>query len=144
MIGVVFSALGANRRALVFPCALKRNQGRVLAFAFAIVLCSITLDGCGPTVSRGSMPVDVADSNFSTSARVRSRIPLPDRDLLKPASKPDCEFRDTKPAADNLKLNYERDCFRQSEIIVRNRLQALQHSVQRTIRAVRSNGLNGS
>jgi hypothetical protein len=34
------------------------------------------------------------------------------------------------------KLNYERDCYRQSEVIVRDRLQRLQRSVERTIRAV--------
>jgi hypothetical protein len=55
------------------------------------------------------------------------------RALLSPQSPPDCEYRGPDDAATldpdvlaRLKLEYERDCYKQAETKVRNRLRQLQ------------------
>jgi hypothetical protein len=69
-------------------------------------------------------------------------IPLPDRALLTPAPEFDCEFKSTDlertnpDAAPGMKLDYELQCRRHAEMIVRNRLQRVQASVGETIKAV--------
>jgi hypothetical protein len=87
----------------------------------------------------------------------RTLIPLSDRALLSPTPEFDCEFKTTSvddagaqpqpsptgPQADpstdgalRMKLDYERECYRHAEIILRDRLQQLQAAVGETIRAV--------
>jgi hypothetical protein len=72
--------------------------------------------GTGPSIGAGS-------------------IPLPDQALLEPQPEPQCEFK-AQPADPSdlnaqrvMKLDYERQCYRHAEIIVRNRLHLLQASV---------------
>jgi hypothetical protein len=70
-----------------------------------------------------------------------SRIPLPDQSLLEPPAEPDCKFKDavSNPITAEqmrMKLDYEQQCYRQAEEIVRARLHQLQDSVRKTIRAV--------
>ena len=63
-------------------------------------------------------------------------IPVPGRELLNRQAEPDCEFKTTDPKADERqKLDYERQCYRHAEMIVRSRLQLLQGSVDETIKA---------
>jgi hypothetical protein len=71
----------------------------------------------------------------------RARIPLPDRTLLQRQAEPDCTFRGTISipiTGEELrqKLDYEQQCYRQSESNVRVRLHTLQDAVGETIRAV--------
>ena len=71
----------------------------------------------------------------------RAEIPLPDRVLLQRQAEPDCTFRGTVSSpmtAEEIqqKLDYEQQCYRQSESNVRGRLHALQDAVEDTIRAV--------
>lgn len=71
----------------------------------------------------------------------RPEIPLPDRALLQRQAEPDCAFRGTLSSpmtAEEIqqKLDYEQQCYRQSELIARARLHALQDAVEDTIRAV--------
>jgi hypothetical protein len=71
----------------------------------------------------------------------RARIPLPDRTLLARQAEPDCTFRGTISipiTGEELrqKLDYEQQCYRQSESNVRVRLHNLQDAVGETIRAV--------
>ena len=72
-------------------------------------------------------------------------IPLPDEALLKRQAAPDCELR-TQPAGlspADVKLatyDYERQCYRQVEGVVRGRLDALQDAVGETIKAVKARG----
>jgi hypothetical protein len=58
------------------------------------------------------------------STRPASRqwiIPVPGRELLNPQAEPDCEFTTTDPKADERqKLDYERQCYRHAEMIVRS------------------------
>lgn len=133
---VVLSTLGADRRALISPCSRKRIRGQTVACALALAFCGIVLDGCGPTPSPGPMAVHTENRNTPTSTRVKNHIPLPAYALLKTPLKPDCQFRHAN-ANIVQKLNYQSDCYRQSEAIVRDRLQLLQRSVERTIRAVK-------
>jgi hypothetical protein len=53
---------------------------------------------------------------------------------------PECEFPPGEDADDRQKLDYERQCYRHAEIIVRDRLQLLQNAVDKTIEAVKRKG----
>jgi hypothetical protein len=80
-------------------------------------------------------------------------IPLPRRTLLTPPPDLDCTFKDSSDAADGapkptpaeaiaavrMKLDYERQCYRHNEIILRNGLEQLQAAVGETIKAVTGN-----
>jgi hypothetical protein len=58
---------------------------------------------------------------------------------------PDCEFKANEAEADGLrKLDYERQCYRHSDMIARGRLELLQNSVDKTIKAVSRGERNGS
>ena len=64
-----------------------------------------------------------------------ARIPQPDQSQLEPQPAPDCAFKGplSNPATAEemrMKLDYEQQCYRHSEMIVRARLQQLQNSVQ--------------
>jgi hypothetical protein len=61
--------------------------------------------------------------------------------LLERQAAPDCAFRGplsnpATPDETRMKLDYEAQCYRQAEFIVRERLLQLQDSVDETIRAV--------
>jgi hypothetical protein len=88
---------------------------------------------------------------------VRTVIPLPEQELLTAQPEFDCEFKTTSvdDASDQpqtnstrgqadlatdvtlrMKLDYERECYRHTEMIVRGRLRLLQVSVGETMKAV--------
>ena len=79
------------------------------------------------------------------TAKPPAPIPLPAEALLKRQSPPDCELK-TQPAGTNpadvklMTLDYERQCYKQVEGIVRGRLDTLQDAVGETIKAVKANG----
>jgi hypothetical protein len=71
----------------------------------------------------------------------RTTVPIPEPALLDPASAPDCAYRGSigNPATTQemrAKLDYEAQCYRQAEAIVRARLLRLQDSVDKTIKAI--------
>jgi len=69
-------------------------------------------------------------------SRSEAPIPLPATSLLSPQPGPNCEVETTGSNADERqKLDYERQCYRHAEMIVRDRLQLLQASVNKTISA---------
>ena len=77
-----------------------------------------------------------------TVTRLGPAISELDPTLLEPTSAPDCAFRDTmsNPSTveqTRMKLDYEAQCYRQSEEIVRARLQRLQDAVEKMIRTAR-------
>jgi hypothetical protein len=77
-------------------------------------------------------------SRSSTVRRSRTPIPVPDRALLEPRPEPQCQFAGTDPNADERwKLDYERQCYRQAEMIVRYRLELLQNAVHKMIEAAK-------
>ncbi len=77
-------------------------------------------------------------------------LPLPESALLAQQPAPRCEYRGTKgdgaerkadaPAeqAAQLKLDYERQCYRHAEMIARAKLRKLQKSVTRTMLALKT------
>jgi hypothetical protein len=92
-------------------------------------------------VSRTVKVSRTANTSTSTKAGLKTLIPLPEQALLTPQPEPDCEFK-TQPQQSPLdpdikymKLDYERQCYRQAEISVRARLRLLQASVGETIKA---------
>ena len=80
-------------------------------------------------------------------------IPLPRRTLLTPPPDFDCTFMDSSGAADSaarptpaeavaavrMKLDYERQCYRHNEMLLRNGLEQLQAALGETIKAVAGN-----
>jgi hypothetical protein len=56
---------------------------------------------------------------------------LPDAALLAPQAEPDCAFKTNDPdATERQQLDYERQCYRHAEMIVRDRLQMLQEAIK--------------
>jgi hypothetical protein len=100
-------------------------------------------------------------------ARAKTKIPVPDNALLEAPAAPDCGVPQTakRPAqpetasasaelttqslpdsatqdanaelATRIKLEYERECYRQAEARVRDRLKQLQSSTTQTVKAVK-------
>jgi len=86
----------------------------------------------------------VTESKKFTESKSRTPIPLPAAPLLSPQPEPSCEFETTESNADERqKLDYERQCYRHAEMIVRSRLQLLQGSVDKTISAVKRSERGG-
>jgi hypothetical protein len=123
-------------------CALARLSVCILG-----VVCVGTLAGCDRG-GRGLTTYQAAGPNMrhtATSAGSKTSIPLPDRELLVRQPEPDCEFKANEADADGLrKLDYERQCYRHSDMIARGRLELLQNSVDKTIKAVSRGERNGS
>lgn len=76
-------------------------------------------------------------------AGARTHIPLPNRTLLAPPAEFNCEFKAASPniqadsdAALRARLDFERQCYRHAEMILRDRLMGLQAAVGETIKAV--------
>ena len=122
---------------------------RVCAGIAAVALCTVVLGGCA------TRPATQAQAKVQAKAQAkhvkhkpatrmlitRARIPLPDRTMLQRQAEPDCTFRGTISipiTGEELrqKLDYEQQCYRQSESNVRVRLHTLQDAVGETIRAV--------
>src|SRR5262249_8161196 len=155
-------------------CALLRvdcRRRRLVARVFAVGICAIALAGGGcaigspmilqnasskkftpsksrkpitpPSTIRRSTISETADSEKFTESKSATPIPLPEASLLNPQPEPSCEITGTK-ADERQKLDYERQCYRHAEMIVRIRLQLLQGSVDETINAVKSRERSGS
>ena len=126
--------IASDRRRLLPARCQEREHVRSPAFA---LLCAVALAGCGPGPAQFAAPVVIRTAAPSKPA-VREPIPLPDPALLVPPSEPPCEFTGSDPADDaRPRLDYERQCYRHAEIIVRDRLRALQVALEETVSAVR-------
>jgi hypothetical protein len=72
-----------------------------------------------------------------------SRNPFAGSGVAHAPAAPDCELKtqpqsgQADPAAERTKLDYERQCYRHAELIVRGRLQRLQVAVGDTVKSVR-------
>jgi hypothetical protein len=86
-----------------------------------------------------------ANESIATRPKLGTPVPFPDPALLSRQPEPDCEFKTAEPKAEErMKLDYERQCYRHAEMIVRDRLEQLQNSVDQTIKAIKRTGPNGS
>jgi hypothetical protein len=84
--------------------------------------------------SRLQLLQDSVDKTIS--AFKRPQIPLPAAPLLSPQPEPSCELETTgSNVNERQKLDYERQCYRHAEMIVRSRLQLLQDAVDKTMGA---------
>jgi hypothetical protein len=91
-----------------------------------------------PLISTTANSKKGTKSNEFTESKSRTPIPLPAVPLLSPQPEPSCEFETTASNADERqKLDYERQCYRHAEMIVRSRLQLLQGSADNTISAIK-------
>jgi len=135
-----------------------------VARAFVVAVCAMALAGCSCITYR-HVATQTADGRKSAKPRSvtstppavpRSReispvedeklakptpatpIPLPGAALLVRQAEPSCEPTDLTD--ERQKVDYQRQCYRHAEMIVRARLELLQGSVDRTISAVRSGG----
>ena len=94
----------------------------------SIALCAVALAGCDQ-IGRGTT-LRSANQHVSKITGSTTPIPQPARALLVPQPEPKCEFATTDPNSDERqKLDYERQCYRHAEMIVRGRLRLLQSSV---------------
>jgi hypothetical protein len=127
--------------------SLASGWTRVCAGIAVAALSAIVLAGCA------IRPAMLAEAKAKPQVKIvkrkpasrmltaRARIPLPDRTLLQRQQEPDCSFRGTISSPMTVeelrqKLDYEQQCYRQSESNVRVRLHSLQDAVEDTIRAV--------
>jgi len=121
----------------------QRHVGRHPACALAVVVGATMLANCAcPGFTVSQLPA----RGMSTAPKpTPGSIPLPPHALLKPQREPDCEYKSAEPEADDRhKLDYERQCYRHAEIIARNRLDLLQGSVNKTVKAVKRSERAGS
>jgi hypothetical protein len=107
----------------------------------ATALSAVTIGGCTPTFT--------ADSARNSAKPVRqietvskAAILLPGPAMLRRQPEPDCAFRGPvsypiTAEETRQKLDYERQCYRQAETLVRARLEQLQDSVQEMIKVAR-------
>ena len=122
---------------------------RMCAGIAAVALSAVVLGGCAtrpPALAQAKLQAKaqakyVKHKPAMRMLAARARIPLPDRTLLQRQAEPDCTFRGTISipiTGEELrqKLDYEQQCYRQSESNVRVRLHTLQDAVGETIRAV--------
>jgi hypothetical protein len=120
---------------------------RVCAGVAVVALSAIVLAGCAirPAMqaeAKAKPQVKIVKRKpASRMLTARARIPLPDRTLLQRQPEPDCTFRGTISSPLTVeelrqKLDYEQQCYRQSESNVRVRLHSLQDAVEETIRSV--------
>jgi len=126
---------------------------RVCVGIIAVTLSAVVLGGCAthpatqaqaklPAKAQTNAPAKVAKRKPAWRVlAMRARIPLPDRTLLLRQPEPDCTYRGTISSPMTVeelrqKLDYEQQCYRQSESNVRLRLHDLQDAVEETIRAV--------
>jgi hypothetical protein len=129
-----------ERRALI-PLFWPKSSRRRLSGAMpALAFCAVAVGGCAPGLSANGIKMGAANPP-PPRARI-AQIPLPNSALLQRQRVPDCAFTgqaSSPPTAEEArqKLDYEQQCYRQSEIIVRRRLDQLQDSVHEMIKAAR-------
>jgi hypothetical protein len=88
---------------------------------------------------RGSAKQHAKRTTTTDAWRLQSRttIPLPDSELLQRPPEPNCELEAFEFKGDDLqKLDYERQCYREAEVIARSRLLLLQTSIEQMIKAL--------
>src|SRR5215813_12728697 len=99
------------------------RQARLLAKVLSAACFAVTLGACNSAKSYSGIPF----RHDSSRPDIRKPIPLPRSALLKPQPAPNCTFKPTEPSAqsneastdDRPKLDYERQCYRHAEVIVR-------------------------
>jgi hypothetical protein len=100
------------------------------------VSCTLVVAGCASHSVWPEPKLVSSEPSAPEHRRFGPAVHRSDRALLAPQPAPDCEFKGPeRDAADadllaRLKLDYERHCYQQAEMVARNRLRLLQASVQ--------------
>lgn len=120
----------------------------------AMVACALSLAGCAQAYSDYTETVSDRPAIGPRRQVAKKAIPLPNQALLTVPGKPDCEASgqqlasaagvlSSPPSEKNadlalrIKLEYERECYRQAESRVREQLRKLQASASETVKAVK-------
>ena len=120
----------------------------------AIVACALSLAGCAQAYSDYTESVSDRPAASPRRHAAKNAIPLPNQALLAAPGRPDCEASgqqlasaaivpSSSPSEKNadlalrIKLEYERECYRQAESRVREQLRKLQASASETVKAVK-------
>ncbi len=131
-----------------------RARGRARC---AVVVCALALTGCVPAYSHHTERLSDGPVAASKRQVAKKAVPLPSQALLAPQATPDCEGKGQgqqlastdasavvapRPETNadlalRIKLEYERECYRQAEARVRQQLRKLQASASETIKAVK-------
>jgi hypothetical protein len=91
------------------------------------------------TVGAHTATPAIAKNPISVPVPAKIAMSIPAPELLAAPSEPDCAFDKTRADADDRqKLDYERQCYRHAEMIIRARLKRLQGDVEQIIEAVKS------
>ena len=122
----------------------------------AVVICALALTGCVPAYSHHTESLSDVPVAGAKRQAAKKAVPLPSQALLAPQGTPDCEGKGQQLASSDtsatvvpprpetnadlalrIKLEYERECYRQAEARVREQLRKLQASASETIKAVK-------
>jgi len=107
------------------PAFKQRDQNRV---ALAVRLRA-AMWICGGTLTL-MLGVSVSAEQAGEAPENMANL-SPGSELLAPQAEPDCGFKTDDPnATERQQLDYERQCYRHAEMIVRNRLQMLQDAIK--------------
>jgi hypothetical protein len=103
--------------------------------AVAGACCLILLGGCAPRTATENVAM-ARNTGRAIHVRTKPSLPVVNGSLLRPQLEPDCAFKGppSNPVTNEeirMKLDYEQQCYRQAESIVRERLQQLQDAVAR-------------
>src|SRR5262249_261427 len=93
-----------------------------------IAACTMTLLGCCGPASLGQSFTKSATAGERRIVRTVPSIPPSMRVLLDPLPEPKCTATDTT-VDERQKPDYERQCYRQAQLIARDRLNRLQKAV---------------
>ena len=133
------------QQSLVFERGISnRSQEQVRAIREGCRGLAGVLNAAGNPVN----PAGVDDPRCQARTPSEGLIPRPAQSLLEPQSPPDCAFKgplSNPPTVEEtrMKLDYEQQCYRQSEMIVRTRLQQLQNSVEEASKLTSRRNLQG-
>ena len=116
------------------PIVGRKMVGGILIGALGI---SLLVSGATVTLAQNSA---MSPSEPAANAGVAKRVLFPSPELLEHQSKPNCEI----PPSDRLlgaipettQLIYERECYKNAEIVARTKLQLLQEAIGSTIKAL--------
>jgi hypothetical protein len=137
-----------------------RSKPRRPATVASLVLIGLILAGCARSTTENasaikrvslSSPSSKHTSKHNSQPRIsppvserasQLGISLPEPELLEHQAAPDCEFKSAAQADSEIgrramKLDYEQQCYRQSEAILRARMERLQDAVGKTIESLK-------
>jgi len=141
MVGIVASC--RRRRAHCCTCVgaqvpgqtCRLIVGREMVGGILLGALSIFLLVTGATVTLAQN-----SARPSEPAGVAKGVPLPSPELLEHQSKPDCETPSSSrllgAVQETTQLIYERECYKNAEIVARTKLQLLQEAIGSTIKAL--------